>query len=89
MMRIYVDFNTMMVDPEERVSINTRQEPELLSHLYPGLRVLIADGDEAGCLEVEAVLEFDQQHERWFARPDWATRRDLPNAGATRQSGGD
>ena len=77
MMRVFVDFNTAMADPEERVLINTKLEPALLIGLRPGLRVTLADGDEAGCMEVEAVVEFDDRHERWLARPDWATKREL------------
>lgn len=78
MTRIAVDFNTTMVDPEERVLINTELETGLVQLLRPGSRVMLADGAEPGCMEVEAVVEYDQQHQRWLARPDWATKRDLP-----------
>ena len=73
-MRVSVDFNTMMVDPEERVSINTGIHQDLLEHLRPGLLVLLCDET----LEVEAIAEFDEEHRRWLARPNWSTSRDLP-----------
>lgn len=72
-MHIYVDFNTMMSDPEERVYINTDVQPDIANHLYPGLLVILYDED----LEVDATVEFDAAHKRWQARPDWSTSRDL------------
>lgn len=73
-MRIYVDFNTMMTDPEERVSINTTVQKDLEQRLHPGLRVVLYAED----LEVEASVEFDEEHKAWLGRPDWSTSRDLP-----------
>ena len=75
-LRVSVDFNTMMVDPEERVCINTRIDKDLLEHLRPGLLVLLCDET----LEVEAIAEFDEEHQRWLARPNWSTSPDLPYA---------
>jgi hypothetical protein len=77
MLRVEVDFNTMQIDPRERVLINTVVEPSLLPHLHPGLPVtLFAPAD----MEVDAVLEFDEALQRWFGVPDWSTRRDLPSS---------
>jgi hypothetical protein len=73
MLRIAVDFNTMMMDPEERVSLNTDIAPELVPRLSSGQAVLLYDET----LEVEAIIECDSQPQRWMARPSWATSRDL------------
>ena len=73
MLRIPVDFNTMMMDPEERVVLNTDITPDLLLLLHTGQVVLLCDET----LEVEATVEHDSQFRRWLARPSWATSRDL------------
>ncbi len=59
-----------------RVSINTGIHQDLLEHLRPGLPGLLCDET----LEVEAIAEFDEEHQRWLARPNWSTSRDLPYA---------
>jgi hypothetical protein len=72
--RIYVDFNIMACDlgcDFERVIV---PQAEKLSGLQPGQRVGVYDET----LEVEAVLEYDEEHAVWWARPIWATSRDLP-----------
>lgn len=74
LMRLYVDFNTMMQDEEERVRINTHVHKNLVDKLRPGLPVLLHDEG----LAVEAVIEFDAQHKVWWARPNWSMSRDLP-----------
>jgi hypothetical protein len=74
MQRIYVDFNTMTTDPEERVFINTEREPDLAKHLQPGLLVTLYDEE----MEVEATVEFEVQNLLWLGRPNWANCRDLP-----------
>ncbi len=71
--RTYVDFNTMMTDEEERVYINTGINEDLESCLRPGLPIVLHDEE----MEVEAVVEFDEEHKLWLARPNWSTRRDL------------
>ncbi|MBI3979467.1 MAG: hypothetical protein HY331_14895 [Chloroflexi bacterium] len=76
MERVYVDFNTMNQDlwsKDRRVLIG-RDGARPRSH--EGVRVLIGDED----LEVKATLEFDSQHDAWWARPDWSTRRDVSEA---------
>jgi hypothetical protein len=73
MIRIIVDFNSMMQDPEERVQINVVTQPELLEVLRPGLRILLCDTD----LETEGVVEFDEELQIWLAMPDWSTQRDI------------
>ena len=71
-MCIAVDFNTMLMDPDERVTINTEVAPELVDVLDPGEDIVIFDET----LEVEARVELDSQSRRWMARPDWTTSRD-------------
>ncbi len=71
--QLFVDFNTMNQDiwsPQRRVLIGGG---EARPRTDEGLRVLLTDDD----LEVEATLEFDREHDAWWARPDWATRRYL------------
>lgn len=76
-MRIYVDFNTMTMDPQERVSINTDMQQDLAVRLHPGLRVALYDEE----MEVEGTVEFDTEHQQWLAQPHWATRHDMPLLG--------
>jgi hypothetical protein len=38
--------------------------------LTDGMRVILYDSEE---LEVEAVLEYDQNYQRWMADPIWST----------------
>lgn len=71
--RIYVDFNTSMADPRERVYINTKVDPDLLAVLRDGARALLYDGGIDGCIEVVATAEFDPNHDRWYGCPDWTT----------------
>ena len=71
--RIYVDFNTMTTDPQERVYINTHMQPDLAEGLRPGLVVTLYDEE----MEVEATVEFDEKDHTWLGQPDWSTRRDL------------
>ena len=71
--RLYVDFNTMAMDPKARVSINPHMQPVLTQELHPGLVVTLYDEE----MEVEAVVEFDEHDRIWFGQPHWSTRRDL------------
>ncbi len=78
--RIYVDFNTMMMDAEARVYIgNEGSEQEgrdLLRSLRAGAPITLYDEE----LEVEGVIEIvtASTGERiWLGKPDWSTRRDL------------
>ncbi len=73
-MRIYVDFNTMAIDPKERVYLNTHMQPALEKDLRPGLVVTLCDEE----MEVEAIVEFDEQDQAWLGQPNWSTRRDRP-----------
>jgi hypothetical protein len=68
--RIYVDFNTMMQDQQERVRIHQRRVQPCFRI---GMHVIIHDET----LEVDALLEFDETRRIWWARPDWSTSRDL------------
>jgi hypothetical protein len=72
--RLYVDFNTMAIDPKERVYINAHTQPVLMQELHPGLVVTLYDEE----MEVEAVVEFDEHDRAWLGQPNWSTRRDLP-----------
>jgi hypothetical protein len=72
--RIYVDFNTMTMDAQERVFINTEVQKDLVARLRSGLSVVLYDEE----MEVEGIVEFDEEHRVWLGRPNWVTRRDLP-----------
>lgn len=72
-MRIYVDFNTMTMDPQERVSLNAYLQRDPTAQLCPQLRVVLFDEE----MEVEGTIEFDSEHQQWLAQPDWGTRQDL------------
>ncbi len=73
---IYVDFNTMMMDPEERVYIgkegSAQDDQDMLSVLRSGMPVVLYDGE----MQVKAAIEYDGERKIWFGKPDWATRRD-------------
>ena len=73
MERIYVDFNTMMQDPAERVRL---KDEAILTTL--GETVMVVVYDET--MEVEAAIELDAATNTWWARPDWLTKRDLDYA---------
>ena len=78
--RLYVDFNTMMMDPDERrVTICAKDseraiDQDDLAVLTDGERYLLYDEG----MEVEAVAELREFPAGWFwlARPEWTTRRD-------------
>jgi hypothetical protein len=79
--RIYVDFNTMMMDEEERVHIGVEgaayDEWELLESLQPGALVTLYDEE----LEVEAIVELvasSTGQKVWLGKPDWSTCHDIP-----------
>jgi hypothetical protein len=72
-MRLYVDFNTMAQDGEERVRINPRMNEALAASFRPGMSVVLYDE----LLEVRAILERDASGDAWWGRPDWSTSRDL------------
>jgi len=74
MKRMYVDFNSMMRDPQERVElgrIGTWQGDRLPS-LCEGEQVILYDDE----MEVQAQASFDAAG-IWMAVPDWATRREI------------
>ncbi len=77
--RFAVDFNTMAMDPHERVYLARADRHDAtgaaLASVLPGERVLLSDGT----MEVEATVEsetFHSEHRAWLGRPAWATRRD-------------
>ena len=74
MIRIAVDFNTMTMDPLERVWIPASTANRLAESLRPSLPVVLDDET----LEVEAIAECDEADNGWWARPDRATYRDVP-----------
>ena len=77
--RIYVDFNTMAMDPQERVSINSNLQPDLVAYLQPGQVVTLYDEE----MEVEGVVEFNVEHHQWLAQPYWETRQARSVSGNT------
>lgn len=75
--RIYVDFNTMMMDEQARVYISADGDQDKVQGLHSGLLVTLYDEE----LEVEATVELaasSSGRRVWLAKPDWSTRRDLP-----------
>ena len=80
--RIFVDFNSMLMDQEERVYIGREGDPQddqdLLKSLGQGSPVLLYDGEMEVNATVEIVL-FREGYKAWLGRPDWSTRRDLPS----------
>lgn len=76
MQRIYVDFNTMMSEPVDRVKLAKVGSPNArrLPALHEGERVLLYDEE----MEVEGTILFDTTSDYWMAIPDDATWRDLP-----------
>lgn len=82
--RIYVDFNTMLMDEQERVYIGRKDsgynDQPLLQALDQDCRVLLYDEE----MEVEAVVElvrFREGYTAWMGKPDWSTRHDLTPVG--------
>jgi hypothetical protein len=78
--RIYVDFNTMMMDKEERVYIGNEDSQQdsqtLLGSVEAGMLVTLYDEE----LEVDAIVDVVQSEKGqriWLGKPDWSTRRDL------------
>jgi hypothetical protein len=63
--RLYVDFNTMALDPKERVYINPHTQSVLTQELHTGLVVMLYDEE----MEVEAVVEFDEHDRVWLGQP--------------------
>lgn len=80
LVRISVDFNSMMRDEQERVQISSYRHQNI-ENLKAGMLVLLEDGD----MEVVATLEFDEEHKVWFGKPNWLTRRDLIDVSTANQ----
>lgn len=75
MKRVYVDFNTMMLDGEHvhiRKDGLAQDDPTILPSIYRGERVTLYAED----MEVEAVV-VGEEPGAWLSRPDWPTRRFL------------
>lgn len=71
-----VDFNTMMTDPEERVTIAQEGHDEPLPAAREGERVLLTDDT----MTVEAVVElsrFPDGRRIWLGVPEWSTMHDV------------
>jgi hypothetical protein len=75
-LRVLVDYNTTLEDSRGRVYINTKVQKELLNHLIEAMPLTLYDYES---LEVDAIAEFDEEEQGWYAIPDWSTRRDLPS----------
>ncbi len=82
-MRTYfVDFNTMMTDPQERVTIAQEGHDEELPAAREGERVLLTDDT----MTVEAVVVlscFPDGRRIWLGVPEWSTMRDVQPESAT------
>jgi len=72
--RILVDYNT--VDERDRVEIHHEGQEELVSQLVHKMPIIVYDWDN---LEFDAIAEYHEGVQGWYAIPDWATRRDLPS----------
>ena len=77
--RLYVDFNSMTTDEQERVFIgregSTQDDQRLLLSLNPGGAVVLYDEE----MEVSATVEIVRLRDgdrAWLGRPAWSTRRD-------------
>jgi len=73
-LRIYVDFNSMLADLEERVDLPTHRQPHLRDILQPGQKIVMFTPYD---IEVEGVVEHDADGDHWYGRADWSTVRDL------------
>jgi hypothetical protein len=76
MREFYVDFNTMTQDiwgKRPRVLVG---RGAVAPAPRSGDRVLLTDDEMA----VEGTLEYDAEHDAWWACPDWSTRVDLVDA---------
>jgi hypothetical protein len=74
--RLFVDYNEYdTVDGKDRVPIHEKRQEELVRQLVPNMSIIIYDWDN---LEFDAIVEFDESYQFWYAVPDWSTRRDLP-----------
>lgn len=78
--RVYVDFNSMTMDEQERVFIGregaAQDDQGLLASLGQGAPVVLYDEE----MEVAATVELVRLRDAetvWLGRPDWSTRRDL------------
>lgn len=69
LLRIPVDFNSMMMEPYQRVIVH----PSVVAHyqyqLQPHLRVVLYDEEMA----VEAIMDYENYSQIWFGVPDWST----------------
>ena len=75
MQRIYVDFNSMMRDPQERVELRQvgTWQGDRLPSLCAGDQVMLFDEE----MEVSGNVVYDAPTSVWLAVPDWSTRREL------------
>lgn len=74
MHRISVDFNTMMADDLERVTLGQEGHPtgDRLPPLCDGERILLYDSEMQ--VEGNMVIEhFPDGRRDWLATPDWST----------------
>lgn len=74
---IPVDFNTMMADEQERVTLGQEGHPtgDRLPPLCEGERILLYDSEMQ--VEGNVVIEhFPDGRRIWLAVPDWSTQRD-------------
>jgi hypothetical protein len=74
--RLSVDYNEYYtVDGKDRVPIHKQGQEELVSQFIHHMPIVIYDWEN---LEFDAIVEFDESYQFWYAVPDWSTRRDLP-----------
>jgi len=72
--RFRVDFHTANADAEGRVYLPSHTHPEHGDILQPGQSIVMYTPHD---IEVEAIVEYDNEHLHWYGRADWSTQRDL------------
>ncbi len=80
LIRVQVDFNdlnALVDDLMDVVYVSDQAYPTVLAQVSDGQRVLLYQDDDD--FEVEGVMGRLRIHgcDVWYARPDWATHRDL------------
>lgn len=78
--RMYVDFNSMAMDEQERVFIGREGSPqddqELLQSLQQGSAVVLYD-EEMEVMAAVEIVRVREGYKAWLGRPDWSTRSDF------------
>jgi hypothetical protein len=77
--RIFADFNRITKDEKgDRIYIGKERSRQLemipfITGLKEGYQIYLYDGE----IIVETIVEFDNENQAWYGRPDWSTFREL------------